>query len=112
MENASKPRKLTFEEIDYILDVLPNVKKIIGEGGESIDGSIREYVREQLEEIELMEDGLEELKESIVKNFMELQINHGSPGCIWAVEPIVHPLSQQLEEFQVRGMVKNDEQFP
>ena len=105
---SSKPRKLTFEEIDYILGALPNVNNAIKEIGESIDGSIRESVREQLEEIELVEEGLEELKEIIIKSFMDSQIKPGSSVGIWAAEALGNPITQMaLNAFHVSGTATN-----
>lgn len=94
VDSKDRPRRLYKEEIDDILNYIPQVKSAL-KGLSSVSRkSIQEKMRPTLEEIEICPSGIPELKQTIVVQFNKSRIDTGSPVGINAADALGEQVSQ------------------
>ena len=107
MESA-KPRKLTSDEIQDLLSVIPDVKSVDSTVSQSNTKSMKVLVREQLQDIELTPLGLSDLKSEILRQYNESIITPGTMVGVTAAESLSKPITQMaLNSFHASGSSKN-----
>lgn len=107
-DNKNRPRKLTHDEINFVIDGLNEVKSAVKEVGHSILGEIKKTLYEQLSEIELTPLALSDLKNEVIEKFTSSLIKSGTMVGVHAAEAIGHPITQMaLNTFHQSGSAKN-----
>lgn len=108
MEIGEKPRKLTEDEIQDILKVIPDIKSAADTVSKRNTKSMKELLREQLQEIEITPLGISDLKQEMVRQFEESLIRSGSMVGVTSGEAISKPITQMaLNSFHSSGSAKN-----
>ena len=103
-----KPRKLTEDEIQDILSVVPNIKSPADTVSDDNTKSMKVLFREQLQDIEITPLGISELKEEIVRQFQFSVIQPGTTVGITAAESAGRMTTQSaLNSFHSSGSSKN-----
>ena len=103
-----KPRKLTLDEIEDIVSVIPNIKNASQESGEFNRKSLVASLSEQLREIYLTPLAIEDMKEEIMRQFEETIIKPGSVVGVTAADALGQPITQMaLNTFHQAGSSKN-----
>ena len=103
-----KPRKLTDDEIDDILSVIPDIKSAIDVVSKENTKSLKSMVKEQLRDIVLTPLGIPDLKQEIVRQYNETIIRPGSTVGLTSAESLAKPLSQgALNAFHTTGASKS-----
>ncbi len=72
-----KPRKLTEEEIQDILSVLPLIKSADPSVSQFNTKSLKKNLRDQLQEMELTPLGISDMKADIIRQFNFTQVRPG-----------------------------------
>lgn len=97
-------RKLTEEEIEFILEDIKFSYKIPLEANESLTKINKDKLRSQLKTVEIYEDLIPELKEQITKKFITSTICAGESVGIQAAQSIGERLTQTtLDAFHTAG---------
>lgn len=89
-----RKRKLTKDEIEDILRVIPKVESADPLSGNSAREGIINTLREQLESIKITPIGIPDLKDEILANFEESVIHPGSMVGVTAAEALGQPITQ------------------
>ena len=107
-EVSMVPRKLTESEIEDIVSIIPNVKSALEEVGRSIDKSMKEMLSEQLREIEIVPEGIQDLKDEIIQKYKNSLIKPGTMVGVHSAEALGHPITQMaLNTFHFSGSSRN-----
>ena len=102
------PRRLTEEEIQDILAVVPRVKSASVEVGEYNRASMLRALREQLKEMIVTPLGIQDIKDEIIRQFNETVVKPGSVVGVTAAEALGQPITQMaLNSFHQSGSSKN-----
>jgi len=75
--DIDKPRKLKKEEIDEILNAIPNIRSPVDLVSIENTRSMKNLIREQLQDIEITPLGITELKNEILRQYRETLIAPG-----------------------------------
>lgn len=103
-----KPRKLTEEEIQDILSVVPSIKSADPTVSQYNIKSLKKNLREQLQEIELTPLGISDIKEDIIKNFNFCRVRPGEMVGTLSSDSLSSKLTQgALNSFHTAGSSKN-----
>jgi hypothetical protein len=103
----NNPRKLTEQEIDDIVSVIPPVKSAAKDVSEIIRKNIQERLKEQLREIILTPLAINDMKREILNIYENSLIDQGTPVGIMAAEALGHPITQMaLNSFKTSGTSK------
>ena len=103
-----KPRKLTREEIEDILSVIPNIRSASVEVSIQNTKSMKVLIKEQLQDIELTPLGIPDLKREIVRQFHESIVRPGEMVGVLASDAISKNTTQSaLNSFHTSGSSKN-----
>jgi len=107
-KSFEKPRKLTEEEIQDILSIVPNIKSPADTVSDDNTKSLKTLFREQLQDIEITPLGISELKEEIARQFEFSVAAPGTTVGITASEAIGKNTTQSaLNSFHSSGSAKN-----
>lgn len=108
---ASLPRKLTEDEIEKCVTLLPQIPSVIDTVSISIRQELQKRLRSELEKIIITPLALESLTVDIVTYFQKSLIKAGFPVGLRAAD-IIGPLTQaNLSAFHVSGSKRNVENF-
>ena len=109
MEEQYKPRKLTNNEIEEIVNNLPEINSNIIEVKENITNQFRKLIRYQLEEIEIVPIGIKDLKTAIYNKFLTSFSEIGAAVGLMASESFGEPITQgTLNSHRNAGGLKED----
>ena len=101
-------RKLTQNEIEKILDAIPDIAGFDDETVASIRRINLEPIRLMLSKIEIFEEGIEDLKEGIITRLRIAKVRPGTNVGHSAAEAIMAPVTQlALNFFHIAGSAKN-----
>lgn len=104
----NRPRKLTSAEITEILDILPNIKSAANTVSDFNTKVFKKIFREQLKDIEITPLGIKDLKDEILRQFIDTQIRAGDMVGVKAGAAIIKPITQlALNSFSTSGSSKN-----
>jgi len=102
------PRKLTPEEINDIIQVLPPIRGVDKEVTNSVRASIMAKLYDELRFIEITPLAIPDLKNEIVRQFENSRIDPGSTVGVTAAEALGGPITQMaLNSFHSSGAAKN-----
>jgi hypothetical protein len=105
---SDKPRKLTEEEIQDVLSLVPSIKSAADTVSAANTKAMKVLLREQLQDIEITPLGLSDLKSEILRQFNETSIRPGTVVGVLSAESISKPITQMaLNSFQTSGAAKN-----
>lgn len=105
---SDKPRKLTEEEIQDVLTLIPSIKSATDTVSAANTKAMKILLREQLQDIEITPLGLSDLKSEILRQFNETSIRPGMVVGVLSAESISKPITQMaLNSFQTSGAAKN-----
>jgi hypothetical protein len=105
---SDKPRKLTTDEIKDILKIIPNIKSAADTVSEYNSKSLKQSLREQLEEIEITPLGIQDLKDEIIRNFKHTEVTPGEMVGMSTASSAASKLTQMLlNSHRVSGTSKN-----
>ena len=108
LENPEKPRKLRKEEIDDIINILPDIKSAADTVTKYNTDSMKKLFREQLSLIIITPLGIGDLKEEILRQFKESLIAPGTMIGVLASDSYSKNITQSaLNSFQSSGSSKN-----
>jgi len=93
MESA-KPRKLTPDEIQDLLSIIPDVKSVDSTVSQSNTKSMKVLLKEQLEDIQITPLGISDLKSEILRQYNESIITPGTMVGVTAAESISKTITQ------------------
>ena len=103
-----KPRKLTREEIEDVLSVLPDIRSASREVSVQNTKSMKVLIKEQLQDIELTPLGISDLKREMVRQFNESLVRPGEMVGVLASDAISKNTTQSaLNSFHTSGSSKN-----
>jgi len=103
-----EPRKLTDEEIQDILNIVPNIKSPVDNVSVANTKSLKVLFREQLQDIIITPLGISELKSEILRQFNESIITPGESVGVSASESFGKNTTQSvLNSFHSAGSSKN-----
>ena len=103
-----KPRKLTDDEIQDILSVLPNIKSAADTISVQNSKSMKVLLREQLKTIKITPLGITDLKNEMLRQFNETVIRPGTTVGFTAAEALGKNVTQSaLNSFHTSGSAKN-----
>ena len=103
-----KPRKLTREEIEDILSVLPNIRSASREVSVQNTKSMKVLIKEQLQDIELTPLGISDLKNEMVRQYNQSLVRPGEMVGVLASDAISKNTTQSaLNSFHTSGSSKN-----
>ena len=107
-DDPMKPRRLSSEEIENILSVVPPLKSASAEVAIDNRNSMMKTLREQLKEMIVTPLGIDDIKSEILRNFNESIIKPGTAVGVTAAEAIGQPVTQMaLNSFHKSGSSKN-----
>lgn len=107
-DDPMKPRPLTEEEINDILNVIPQIKSASTYVAMYNRDSMLKTVREQLKEIVVTPLGIDDVKEEVLRQYNESLIKPGSVVGVTAAEALGQPITQMaLNAFHQSGSSKN-----
>ena len=103
-----KPRKLTREEIEDVLSVLPDIRSASREVSVQNTKSMKVLIKEQLQDIELTPLGISDLKKEMVRQYNESLVRPGEMVGVLASDAISKNTTQSaLNSFHTSGSSKN-----
>lgn len=103
-----KPRKLTREEIDDVLSVIPDIRSAAKEVSLQNTKSMKVLVKEQLQDIIITPLGIPDLKNEIVRQFNESLVRPGEMVGVISSDSLVKNATQSaLNSFHTSGSSKN-----
>ena len=103
-----KPRKLTREEIEDVLSVLPDIRSASREVSMQNTKSMKVLIKEQLQDIELTPLGISDLKKEMVRQYNESLVRPGEMVGVLASDAISKNTTQSaLNSFHTSGSSKN-----
>jgi hypothetical protein len=103
-----KPRKLTREEIEDVLSVIPDIRSASREVSIQNTKSMKVLVKEQLQDIEITPLGISDLKREIVRQYNESTVRPGEMVGVLASDAISKNTTQSaLNSFHTSGSSKN-----
>jgi len=111
-EEILKPRYLTGEEIEYIVNVIP-ISEVISaslDTTKSVHKQILDHLREQLKEIELVPniEALDKMRETILKKYKRSRIAPGQTVGAVAADSLGQPITQMsLDAKHIKTVLKN-----
>ena len=101
------PKRLTTDQIQDVLSVLPEVRSAYQEAGLVSRQAIIDTLTDQLSEIELTVLAIPDLKEELVRQFTTSLIAPGTPVGVLAAEALGGPVTQMaLNSFHTTGASK------
>jgi len=104
----NKPRKLTEDEIQDLLLMLPDIKSASIEVSENNLKSMKVLIREQLKQLYLTPLGIEEMKDEMQRQFGNTVVRPGEAVGVGAAEAMAKPITQgALDSFHSSGAKKN-----
>ena len=107
-EEELKPRKLTREEIQDILNIIPDISSAAKTVSEYNSKSMKTMIKEQLQDIEIVPIGIPDLKNEIIRQWNMTQITPGTMVGVLAGDSISKPVTQAaLNSFHTSGSSKN-----
>ncbi len=86
MSDPSRPRKLTEDELENILNHLPEPDAITKRHVEDIRRQLMNFIRDELEDEELCPDGIADFIQIMVQQFNSSRIGTGMTVGLWATE--------------------------
>ena len=105
---ADRPRKLTKEEIDDILNVIPEIRSIADTVSTENTKSMKTMLREQLEDIEITPLGLTDLKNEMLRQFANSRARPGDMVGVLSSDACSKPITQMaLNSFHQSGSSRN-----
>lgn len=108
VDAKDRPRRLTRNEIEDILSVLPEVRSPLKSLSIQTRKSIQDKMRSTLQEIKICPSGIPELKQTIVIQFNKSRIDPGSAVGINAADALGEQVSQMtMNSFHSVGSNKN-----
>lgn len=106
--DVNYPRKLTNDEIDDILSVVPEIKAPSVMVSQFNTKSMKEILKEQLSEIIITPLAIEDVKNEIVRQFNKSIVKPGTMVGVTAAESMGQPVTQMaLNSFHQSGSSKN-----
>jgi len=106
--DPNAPRKLTNEEIEDIVSVIPKIKSAADTVTEYNSKSMRSRFTENLKMFEMTPLAIPDLKEEILRQYRESLIAPGSMVGVLASDSFSKPITQNsLNSFQTSGSAKN-----
>lgn len=103
-----EPRKLTEDEIQDLLSVIPDIKSVADTVSQANTKSMKVLVREQLKDIVITPLGISDLKSEIVRQYNDSIITPGTMVGVTAAESLSKPITQMaLNSFHASGSSKN-----
>lgn len=107
-KEKNKPRKLTDAEIEDILNVVPKIKSCLDTVSEYNTESMKNMLREQLEDLIITPLGIEDLKSEIRRQYEHTVIKPGTVVGVTSGEALGKPITQMtLNSFQTSGSSKS-----
>lgn len=107
-QGTSPPRFLTVEEIEDIVDVVPEVAAATQEVAMQVRSQIKLKLALQLRDYRVCPDAIPKLKGEIINQFLRSVINPGEPIGITTGEAIGGPITQMtLNTFHFTGSAKS-----
>jgi hypothetical protein len=107
-KDPMRPRRLTEDEIQDILSVVPELKSASSQVSRFNRKSMLKTLREQLREIIVTPLGIDDIKDEIVRQFNHSLIKPGSAVGVTAAEAMGQPITQMaLNSFHQSGSSKN-----
>src|SRR3989337_2087347 len=102
------PRKLTDDEIIYLLNSIPSAKSPIEEVREKTNMEIKKSVRMLLEDIVITPLGIEDLKNEIIRRYEVSVVKNNQNIGSWTTTGIARPAMQMtLNSFHSSGLSKD-----